>query len=46
MDQDDCRQIATWIDTVIANSGDDSVIRTVKDEVVSFAKGFPLYPEV
>lgn len=46
MDQNDCRQIATWIDTVITNSTDDSVLRTVKDEVKSFAKGFPLYPEV
>jgi glycine hydroxymethyltransferase len=46
MDEDDCRQIANWIDTVIANSDDEAVLKTVKDEVLGFAKGFPLYPEI
>jgi len=45
MVETDCEQIVTWIDIVLENKDDENVLREVKDEVSSFAKGFRLYPD-
>lgn len=36
-------QIVEWIDTVLMNADDDTVINQVKASVNAFMKGFPLY---
>jgi len=46
MNEDHCRQVADWIDRVISNPEDEASLAAIKDEVVSFAKGFPLFPTV
>lgn len=46
MNEDDCRRIAAWIDRVITNPEDESVLKTVNGEVREFASGFPLFPEI
>ncbi len=41
MDEAAMRQIAAWIDQVIANVDDEAVIERVADEVREFCRGFP-----
>lgn len=42
-DEDDSRQVASWICDVMDNMGDDSVIERVKGEVLELCKNRPLY---
>ena len=46
MNEDDCRQIAAWIDRVVTNPEDESVLKAVNGEVREFASGFPLFPDI
>ncbi len=46
MKEDDMRKIGDWIARVIKNINNDTVINTVKDEVVEFASKYPLYPDL
>ena len=41
--EDDSRQVATWICDIMDNMGDDSVIERVKGEVLELCKNRPLY---
>ena len=41
--EDDSRQVATWICDIMDNMGDDSVIERVKGEVLELCKSRPLY---
>ncbi len=41
--EDDCRQVASWICDIMDNMGDDSVIERVKSEVLELCKSRPLY---
>lgn len=41
--EDDSRQVATWICDIMDNMGDDSVIERVKGEVLALCKQRPLY---
>lgn len=43
--ENDFKQIAEFIDKVIMNTGNEAVIKTVADDVHSFASQFPLYNE-
>ena len=45
MKEDDMRQIARWIDTVIKNLGEEKVIERVRNEVHEMCDRYPLYPE-
>jgi glycine hydroxymethyltransferase len=45
MKEDDMRQIARWIDTVIKNLDDEKVIERVRNEVREMCDRYPLYPE-
>ena len=45
MKEDDMRQIARWIDTVIRNLGEEKVIERVRNEVHGMCDRYPLYPE-
>lgn len=42
--ENDMKQIVDWIDKVIMQADNESVINQVKNEVNDFMKGFPLYP--
>lgn len=41
--EDDSRQVASWICDIMDNMGDDSVIERVKGEVLELCKNRPLY---
>jgi len=41
----DMQHIADWLDRVLMNPDDESVINTVKGEVNEFMAGFEMYPE-
>jgi glycine hydroxymethyltransferase len=41
----DCKKIATWIDRIITNHTDDSLIAGIKEEVNGYAKGLKLYAD-
>ncbi len=41
--EDDCRQVATWICDIMDNMGDQSVIDRVKGDVLELCKKRPLY---
>jgi glycine hydroxymethyltransferase len=41
----DCKKIATWIDRIITNHTDDSLIAGIKEEVNAYAKGLKLYAD-
>ena len=41
--EDDSRQVATWICDIMDNMGDDSVIERVRGEVLELCKSRPLY---
>lgn len=44
--EQDMVQIAQWLDRVLMNADDETVIATVKGEVNEFMKANPLYPEL
>lgn len=44
--EQDMVQIAQWLDRVLMNADDETVIATVKGEVNEFMKAYPLYPEL
>lgn len=46
MNEEHCKMVADWISTVIDHHDDDSKLASVKDEVMAFASGFSLYPEI
>ena len=46
MKEGDMELIGHLIDRVIRNVGDESVIKSVRDQVSELAAGFPLYPEL
>ena len=39
----DCVKVVEWIDQVISNPEDESMLFALKDEINAFMKGFPLY---
>lgn len=41
----DMKQVVSWMDKIIMNPDDESVILTVRGEVNEYMKAFPLYPE-
>lgn len=46
MKEKDMEQIVNWIDRVLMNADEDTVIVTVKSEINEYMKQFPLYPEL
>lgn len=46
MKEADMPQIVNWIDRVLMQADDETVIATVKGEVNEYMKAFPLYPEL
>ncbi len=46
LDEKDCHQIVNWIDQVITNVENDSIINKVKAEINEFMQQYPLYPEL
>jgi glycine hydroxymethyltransferase len=44
--EDHMETIVTFIDKVLMNADDETVVNTVKNEVKEFMKQFPLYPEL
>jgi glycine hydroxymethyltransferase len=44
--EQDMVQIAQWLDRVLMNADDETVIATVKGEVNEFMKAYPLYQEL
>jgi glycine hydroxymethyltransferase len=41
MKEDDMRQVARWMDDVIANVKDDDALDRIGAEVADFCRGFP-----
>lgn len=46
LDEKDCHQIVNWIDQVITNVENETVINKVKAEINDFMQQYPLYPEL
>jgi glycine hydroxymethyltransferase len=46
MKESDMETVAAFIDKVLMNADDESVIKAVKGDVQAFMKQFPLYPEL
>jgi glycine hydroxymethyltransferase len=46
MKESDMETVAAFIDKVLMNADDESVIKAVKGDVQTFMKQFPLYPEL
>jgi glycine hydroxymethyltransferase len=46
MKEDDMRQIARFIDQVITNFGNEETYKSVKHDVQTFCRQFPLYPSL
>jgi len=44
--EEDCKKVVEWIDRIVNQRNDDSILGKVKAEVNSYVKGFPLYPEL
>jgi glycine hydroxymethyltransferase len=45
--EEEMRMIARWIDRVLSNIHDEHVIQTVRNEVITLMKQFPLpYPSI
>ncbi len=42
----DCLQVVDWIDDIVNNMGDESVIKKVRNEVNAHMEQFPLYAEL
>jgi glycine hydroxymethyltransferase len=40
----DMQHIVNWLDRALMSPDDEHVIKTIKDEVNEFMKGFPMYP--
>jgi glycine hydroxymethyltransferase len=38
------QHIVNWLDRALMSPDDEHVIKTIKDEVNEFMKGFPMYP--
>ncbi|HUR30629.1 MAG TPA: hypothetical protein VMZ69_04305, partial [Saprospiraceae bacterium] len=45
MKETDCHQIVEWIDTALMKRSEDSVLKSIHQEVNKFASSFPLYPD-
>jgi glycine hydroxymethyltransferase len=45
MMEDDCRQIAVWIDEAINHIGNDQALHMIGAKVKDYMQKFPLYPE-
>jgi glycine hydroxymethyltransferase len=43
MQEEEMRMIAGWLDKVIANSSNETILAGVKNEIVEFCRKFPLY---
>ncbi|MBK9152555.1 MAG: serine hydroxymethyltransferase [Saprospiraceae bacterium] len=46
LNENDCRQVVQWIDDVIRNKDNDSILAEIKNKVNQFMLSFPLYPEL
>jgi len=46
MKEADMQTVVDFIDRILMNIDDETVIASVKEEVKSFMKQFPLYPEL
>ncbi len=44
LQEKDCVQVVEWIDQVVQNIDNDTVLKNVKGEVNEFMENFPLYP--
>ncbi len=44
-DQEDCRQVVSWIDEILRQPEDAQIIGLVKEKVNSFMERFPLYAD-
>lgn len=45
MNEDHCRQIVEWIDSALMNRSDESILKSIHQEVNKFALSFRLYPD-
>ncbi len=45
MDESDCRKIVEWMDRALMNRTDDAVLKSIHQEVNTFAHGFRLFPD-
>lgn len=45
MNEDDCRKIVEWMDRALMNRTDESVLKSIHQEVNTFASGFRLFPD-
>lgn len=46
LQENECKLIVDWMDSIIMNPANDSLIKDVKGKVNSMMAGFPLYPEI
>ena len=46
MNEDHCRQVAAWIDTILMSPEDKDLIKGNHGDINAFATTFPLYPRV
>jgi glycine hydroxymethyltransferase len=46
MKEEEMKQIVVWIDEVIQNWEDDTVLERIRGEVKEMALKFPLYPDL
>ena len=44
--EDDCMQVVSWVNSIIENIDNESVIATVRDEVNAHMEHFPLYADL
>ena len=44
--EEDCRMVVHWIDKVVNNPNDSSLIQGIRNEVNEYMAAFPLYPEM
>jgi glycine hydroxymethyltransferase len=42
----DMQHVVNWLDRVLTNPDDETLIRTIKGEVNEFMSGFQMYPEL
>lgn len=45
MKEDDCRQIVEWIDAALMKRNDDTVLKSIHQDVNKYASSFPLFPD-
>ncbi|MEP7267720.1 MAG: serine hydroxymethyltransferase [Saprospiraceae bacterium] len=44
--EDECKQVVDWINEIVSNPSDESLINGTKKKVKEMMAGYPLYPEI